>query len=619
MTRLIVVTLCGLSVWGQSRGTPDCTFQVNPNEYLTREARIRREVFDSVSKFAPRAAGKARATVDASTLPRRNFIDEYIFDSLQERGIPAAALSSDEEFLRRVTLDLTGRIPAPADIRAFVASTDEDKRDKVIEKLIASEEFTDKWTMWLGDLLKNNSFPSNFDRQQEGRNAYHLYMRQSIAEDKSLKTFVYDLITGYGNSFEARFGNSNFPIASKTPMGPIQDTYDTMVAMSASTFLGLGEMDCLLCHNGRGHLEQVNVWGSKLTRLEAWKMSAFFTRLSMPQRNVPSTDPYYRSFDVSDVASGSYALNTNWGNRPDRRAIGNVSSVTPEYIGTGATPKDGNWRVAFAQMLVNDRMFARNFANRIWKELFNLALVEPMDSLDPARLDPENPPEEPWTLQATHPKLLEQTASFLKAYDFNLRGFVKSLVQSTAYQLSARYDGEWKYEYVTSFARHYPRRLMAEEVHDAITKSTGVGGSYTVLGFKAPLTWAMQLPEPAEPRSNGTVATFLNLFLRGNRDSQPRSTSLSILQQMNMMNDSLVMNRVRVGTSPTLTAISKLSTNGEVVEELSLLLLSRMPTEQERATSVEYLAKAKDATERNTFIEDLAWALMNKPEFIFSY
>ncbi|MBL8234907.1 MAG: DUF1553 domain-containing protein, partial [Bryobacterales bacterium] len=262
---------------------------------------------------------------------------------------------------------------------------------------------------------------------------------------------------------------------------------------------------------------------------------------------------------------------------------------------------------------------SRNFANRIWKEIFNLALVEPVDSLDPARLDPDNPPDAPWALQATHPRLLVKLADFLKDYDYNLRGFVRALVQSTAYQLSSRYDGEWKYEYVSSFARHYPRRMMAEEVHDAIVKATGVTPVYTVTGFTLPLNWAMQLPEPAEPRSNGAVATFLNHFLRGNRDSQPRSNSLSILQQMNLMNDAFVLNRVRVNTSPTITAASRLGTNEEVVDELSLLILSRTPTEKERKSGVEFLAKARDANERNAFIEDLAWALMNKPEFIFSY
>lgn len=612
---LSLVLMCGISSSGKAA---DCSFRRDPDEYLTRQLRIHRQTMETVSKYAPRAASGVR-NVDPWSVPRREFIDTYIFDRLAERGIEAAPTAGDEEFLRRVTLDLTGRIPSPADIRAFVENGDEDKRDKVIDKLLASEEFLDKWTLWWADMLKNTAFPSNFDRQQGGVKAYHSYIRESLKVDQSIKDFVFQMLISTGNTFDNFSGGTNFPISSKTPMGPIQDTYDTMLAFSAGTFLGLGEMDCLLCHSGRGHLEQVNLWASKKTRVEAWRMAAFFSRLNMPQRNVPGTDFYWRSFDVSDRTTGTYDLNTNWGNRPDRNPLGTVRNLTPEYIDTGATPADNNWRQAFAENMVKDRMFARNFANRIWKEMFNLALVEPMESLDPARLDPENPPPAPWTLQATHPELLEQMAAYLKAYDYNLRGVLRTIAQSSAYQRSSRYEGEWKYDYITSFARHYPRRLMAEEVHDAIAKATGVPGAYTVKFFDQPLQWAMQLPEPAEPRSNGAVATFLNLFLRGNRDSQPRSSSLSILQMMNLMNDQFVLNRVRLTASPTLQAVARITDDDAAIDELNLLTLGRYPTDSERKTSAQYLAKAKDASERNQFLEDLMWALLNKPEFLFSY
>ncbi len=617
MRRLWLVLAAVLPCLAQS--SADCTFQANPNEYMQRQARARRAAFDAASKYSPRAAA-ADLTADPRSIPRRNFIDEALFDAMAAKGIRSAPLASDEEFYRRVSLDLTGRIPTPFDVLAFMGDGDPNKRDKLIEKMLASEEFADKWTMWFGDLLKNNSFPSNFDRQQNGRNAFHRYIRDSLMADKSLRDFAFEMVTTSGNHFDLPAAATNFPIASKTPMGPIQDTYDTMLAMTSATFLGLDEMDCLLCHNGRGHLEQVNVWGSRLTRAEAWRAAAHFSRLNMPQRNLPEGNPYWRSFDVSDRATGTYDLNTNWGNRPDRNPVGTTRNLTPEYLGTRATPANGaNWRVAFAESMVKDPMFARNFANRLWKEMFNLALVEPVDSLDPARLDPSNPPPDPWTLQASHPELFLKLAEFLKDYDYNLRGFIRTIAQSSAYQLSSRYGGEFKYEYVPFFARHYPRRLMAEEVHDAIAKATGIPGTYVVQGFSTPMSWAMQLPEPAEPRTNGAVATFLNFFLRGNRDSQPRSSSLSILQEMYLMNDTFVLNRLRMASSPTLQAASRRPTPEETVEDLSLLFLSRKPTDDEQKKMLEYLGKAKDAAERNTFIEDLGWVLINKPEFLFSY
>lgn len=604
--------------FAQAQAAADCTFLRDPDDFTARQARAWRETFNLTVKPQWRASGAAH-NVHPSTLPRRDFIDDIIFDKLIERNLMAAPIATDEEFLRRVSLDLTGRIPSPEEIRKFVADTDPDKRDKLIDKLLASEAFIDKWTMWLGDLLKNTSFPSNFDRQQDGRNAYYFWLRGALERDMSLKDLAKELVTATGNHYDVSTGTANYPIASKTPMGPIQDTYDTMLAMTASTFLGLGEMDCLLCHNGRGHLEQVNLWGSRVTRLEAWRMAAFFSRLNMPKRNVPNTDFYYNSFDVSDRTTGGYDLNTNYGNRPNREPVNGVRTLTPEYLGTGAIPSDGDWRGAFARFMVEDPMFARNMANRLWKEIFNVALVEPVDGLDPARLDPKNPPPAPWKLQATHPELLERLAAHLRDYDFNLRGFLRTLVQSTAYQLSSRYAGEWRYEYMDSFARHYPRRLMAEEIHDAIAKATELPGAYTVRGFPNPIAWAMQLPEPAEPRSNGAVATFLNYFLRGNRDSQPRSSSLSILQQMNLMNDAFVLNRIRITASPALRAVAALGDNDQIVEELSLRFLSRKPTPEERRVALVHLEKADTESARNAAIEDLAWVYINKPEFLFSY
>ena len=135
------------------------------------------------------------------------------------------------------------------------------------------------------------------------------------------------------------------------------------------------------------------------------RMAAHFARLNMPGRNVPSTDNLFQSFDISDRVTGTYDLSTTTGNRPPRVAPGGpgTQNVTPEYRETLAKPRDGNWRAAFAESLIQDPMFATNFVNRFWREFFGMGLVEPYDMLDPLRLDPGNPPPAPWTLQATHP------------------------------------------------------------------------------------------------------------------------------------------------------------------------------------------------------------------------
>ncbi|MSV28685.1 MAG: DUF1553 domain-containing protein [Bryobacterales bacterium] len=598
----------------------DCAFQVNPGEFLTRQSRLRQDVFSRTAKVS---ASLPRAAAAPLEVPRRNFIDNAIFDRLAAANIPSARLSTDEEFMRRVSLDLTGRLPAPAEIRAFLADNSSTRRDALIGRLLDSPEFTDRWTMWLGDLLQNVAFPSNFDRQYDGRNAFYKWIRANVAAKVPLRDIASMAVTATGNSYSEDFGSANYPLNAITPMGPVQDSFDTMLGKTASAFLGLSYYDCLLCHDGRGHLDQVSLWGSRTPRAEAQRMAAFFSRMRFPKRNVPANNPLYNSFDVGDQPTGAYDLNTTYGNRPDRKPVGTSTSLTPEYRpltpdGTRQLPPNGNWREAFAQFMVRDPLFAVNFANRIWKEFFGLALADPVDGLDPWRLDPANPPAAPWTLQATHPELLRDLAILMAGSDYNLREFIRWIVESSAYQLSSRYEGDWKYDYLTLFARHYPRRLEGEEVHDAVVKASGVPAAYNMTRLD-PVPWAMQLSEPAEPRSNGAVATFINAFFRGNRDTFPRSQNGSILQQMSLMNDTFVLNRIRLTASPTLQAAAKLEDNSAVIDELFLLFLSRMPSETERARALVPLAATKTPAERNAAIEDLAWVCVNKVDFLFSY
>jgi len=603
----------------------NCTWIAAPGEVQTRGLRARREAFERTLEFA-RSMPKTRAakTVPASELPVRNFIDEEIFARLQAEGVPAAPLAGDEEFLRRVTLDLTGRIPSAAEIRAFVADADPDKRDKAIERLLGSEEFIDKWSLWLGDLFQNAAFAQNRSQQINGRNAFYRWIRNALVEDKSWRDIATEIITASGNNFDAGTAGTNFLIRGFAPMGPAQDTYDLLLVKTATTFLGMGHYDCLLCHNGKYHLDMVSAWGAKVTRLEAQQMAAHFARLTMAARRAATTDYYYRSFDVSERANGFYVLNTNAGNRPNRAPAlidgRTVTNLAPAW--RDGKPASGNWRESFVRSMIEDPMFARNYANRLWKAMFNLALAEPVDGLDPARLDPRADPPEGWTYQASHPWLLEKLAEYARSTDFHLKDMLRLMAQSTAYQLSSQYDGEWDMTKAPLFARRIPRRLHAEEIHDAIVKATQLPQPYMVQGFAEPFVWAVQLPDTSEPRSNGTARAFLDAFSRGNRDTLPRTQDGSILMSLNLMNSPFTNNRARAtGTSasPYLAALARGGSNEEIVEDMFLTFLSRRPTEYERGVAVKALEKASSAQGRATALEDLAWALMNKIDFLFSY
>lgn len=603
----------------------NCTWIAGPEEVQTRGLRARREAYERTLAFA-RALPRTRAarTVPASQLPRRNFIDEEIFARLEAEGVPAAPLSTDEEFLRRVTLDLTGRIPSPADIRAFVADTDPDKRNKWIDRLLASEEFIDKWTLWLGDLFQNAATAQNRSQQINGRNAFYRWIRNALKEDKSWRDIATEIITASGNNYDAGTAGTNFLIRGFAPMGPAQDTYDLLLVKTASTFLGLGHYDCLLCHNGKYHLDMVSAWGTKVTRLEAQQMAAHFARLSMTARRTEATDYYYQSYDVTERANGFYVLNTNAGNRPNRAPAlidgRTVTNLTPVY--RDGRPASGNWRESLVRSMIQDPMFARNYANRLWKAMFGLALAEPVDGLDPARLDPRVDPPEGWTYQASHPWLLEKLAEYARATDFHLREMLRLIAQSTAYQLSSRYDGDWDMTRAQLFARRIPRRLDAEEIHDAIVKATQLPQPYTVQGFSEPFLWAVQLPDTSEPRSNGTARAFLDAFHRGNRDTLQRNQDGSILMWLTLMNSPFTNSRARAagnGASPWLAGLARSGSNEQIVEEMFLAFLSRRPTETERGVALKALEKAATPQARATAVEDLAWALMNKIDFLFSY
>src|SRR5579864_6772062 len=340
----------------------NCTFQASPDRFLSAQGRIREQVSQAAQRFQKSVAALgAKPAAATAPLARRNFIDDEIFNKLASAKVQPAQLTTDEEFFRRINLDLTGRIPSPDDVRAFKASTDPGKRDAAIEQLLNSPAFNDKWTMWLGDLLQNNAGQATaaVNRQILGRNAFYGYIFWSVAGWKPLNLIAFESISGAGENYDLATGASNFILGGSVTGGPAQDSYDGMLVRSATSFLGMGHYDCVLCHNGRGHLDQISLWGSQTTRMDAESMAAFFARARLNRYPTADTSEYYyNSMVVTDaITTAGYDLNTNYGNRPNRVPYGTTKTLTPVYQYTGATPTDQNWRNAFAMLLIGDPMF----------------------------------------------------------------------------------------------------------------------------------------------------------------------------------------------------------------------------------------------------------------------
>ena len=600
----------------------DCVFLSNPDEFMMNTERLRKSTSDLTTRISMHIYNPdAAQTLNAATVPRKNFIDDAIFNRMAAAGIQSAPIASDVEFLRRVTLDLTGRIPSGGDVVAFMFDTNPSKRDAKIDALIGSPEFVDKWAMFFSDLYKVNAQSTSINRDVYGRDAFYLYVKDAISRNKPYDQMAVELIEATGDSFAQ--GQVNWPLGNVVAMGPAQDTYDGQAVNLASMFLGINVVDCLLCHDGARHLDQVNLWGSKQLRQNMWGLSAYFARTRMQrQLDVPATQQQAAKYKyiVTEGPNGEYQLNTTSGNRVKRQPSNGISLIPPKnpFTGSSGIGAGEDRRQAIARQVTGDLQFSRAIVNYIWQKFMVEAFVSPANTFDLARLDPTNPPPAPWTLQPTNPELLDALARWFQANRHDVRALMSLIAKSTAYQLSATYPGNWDVSYVPYYARKYVRRLDAEEIHDAITKATAIQGNYTLQGSNLPpVQWAMQFPDTREPRSNGAVATFLNAFGRGDRDTTFRRSDGSILQALNMLNSSFLQTRIHQNNqgSHVATLLSATNDTGTIIWDLFLNTLSRGPADQEVSV---FLPMFQQLGNR-TAAENLQWVLLNKLDFLFNY
>ena len=560
--------------------------------------------------------------------PRPGSIDAYLYADMQARGVPPAELTSDWEFIRRVTLDLTGRIPTSSRVLSFVADTGADKRAKLVDELLASPEWVDKWTLYFGDLYQNTvqRRSTALNRFPQGRNAFYKWIRDSLVENKPYDRIATEMITATGdNSFTQ--GELNWILNGYITGGPQQDTVDSMASNVSEVFLGISHMNCLLCHNGRGHLDQLSLWGSYTTRYQAWDFASFLSRTSFRRVNYDPNNRNNYYWSVLDNVNHDYQLGTTNGNRPARTitapcVAGRTCYVPPIYIFTNARPNPGeNYRTALSRMITSDPQFSRAIVNYLWAQFFGRGIVDPPNQFDPDRLDPDRPPDAPWSLQPSNARLLNALAQRFAENKFDLKNLMREITNSNAYQLSSEYKGEWNVAWEPLFARKFVRRLWGEEIHDAVVQSSGVLPTYNIRGFSdqgfPTLSFALQLPDTVNV-PGGAATTFLDHFMRGNRDDQLRRGDGSILQALSLMNDSFMMSRINAtgAQANQLLAQNLSKSNSELTRALYLGVLSRYPNDAELAAAEGAIA---GATSRAAGASSLLWSLYNSVGFIFNY
>jgi hypothetical protein len=538
-------------------------------------------------------------TAPSQSVTENNFIDRYIFGRMKRDDIPHAALASDEEFARRAWIDATGRIPDPERLQTFLASKNPDKRKLLIEELTASKEFVDRWTYYFEDLFRAGG------RMGAGLNLFHFWLREWLTLDRPYNEVVTDLLTGAGKtSFSvpsAMYYARDFVKAKDDPETPDAhdlvnqpDTVDEFTVTYAKVFLGLN-LSCISCHDGAHHLEKVNKYLTTKKRDEFYGQAAFFgkTRQIMNWENGYQANTEY----TVDDTGPDYNPKAESIVRVPRRG----GDASPRFILSGERPREGeNYRDALARIMTNHPQFRRAFVNRMWAELMGFGIVEPIDDFDLLRED-----------QATNPELLDALAEDFGKNGYSFRHVVRTIMQSSAYQLSSQFNGEWEDRYAPYHARKFVRMLSAAELHDSIALATGRPGKFSS-GTES-VGMVMQMPEPK--KADAEVQGFMKTFGQSNRDDMPKKIPPSSLQAMLLMQSRVVTDRIDSTKGGFLQGLLDTERDdNKLVDAIFVRTISRRPHPEEREVALKAIA-----ADRRKGAENLQWALLNSPEFFFNY
>ena len=313
---------------------------------------------------------------------RRNFIDKYLFDKMERDGVPHAPMSTDREFIRRVRLDLTGRIPTTHEIREFLADNSPDKRERLINRLIGSDEFVDKWAYFFMDVLRANG------KMGRAHTLFHYVLKESLAADRPYDDLVRSII--------AASAKSNYVVAAANPivrehvegkpgevahgddLSKVQqlDTHDELTILYGKVFLGIN-FSCISCHDGAAHLEKVNVYLASKKRSDFFQQAAFLGHTRYIP-HVEKAEAVMGHFAVDDLAPG---YDTKGDSMLRNKRLGGPN--TPKFVLTDELPKQGaDPREELARMLTASPQFARATVNMYWAKLMGMGIVEPYDEFD---------------------------------------------------------------------------------------------------------------------------------------------------------------------------------------------------------------------------------------------
>ena len=503
----------------------------------------------------------AHAEVFAS-LPRNNFIDEHVWAKLQRLGITPSEPCSDATFLRRATVDIIGRVPTADEARAFFADSSSNRREALVDRLLEQPEFAEHWANKWVDLLRPNPYRVGIKATLN----YDAWIREGFRQNKPWDQFVGELLTAEGSTF--RNGAVTMFRDRRTP--------DELTTISSQLFLGI-RLECAKCHQ-----HPFEVWSQE----DFYSFAAYFAKVG--RKGTGLSPPISGSEEIvftSDKGSVEHPLT---GKALEPRPL---FGEAPE-IAEGSDPRD-----ALAAWITSDEnpFFAQVMANRVWADLMGRGIVEPVDDLRAT-----NPP--------TNGPLLEALGEDFREQGYDLRRLIRRICTSYVYGLSSL-PNERNIVDTQNYSRYYRQRLRAEVLLDSLVQITGVHENFDAM---PPQSRAKEI------WSHRVESLFLDAFGRPDPNQDPpceRTTETTVVQALHLMNSENLFRKITSdeGTAAGLAESDK--SPEAIVDELYLMVYARFPQEEERRIALGVFGDEQRT--RRQAAEDLLWALVNTPEFIF--
>ena len=543
---------------------------------------MRRSLILAVA-FVAAVAGAATAETEtgifesSAAVAPESQIDKLVLARLLPLGVQPA-LCSDAVFVRRVYLDVIGTLPTAKEARQFIEDPDaKNKRRRLIDRLLQRDEFADCWAMKWGDILRIKAeFPVNL--WPNAAQAYHRYVRASLAANKPYDKFAREMLTSSGSNF--RVGPVNFyrAIQNRTPEG--------IASAVALTFMGA----------------RADKWPTN----QLAGMAAFFAQIGYkPTREwkeeVVFWDPLNSSAQTTNNApADSTLLPTNCA--PEVAVFPNGKQIK--------LPPDRDPREVFADWLITPKnpWFTRNIANRLWSWLLGRGIIQEADDIRD-----DNPP--------SNPALLAYLEKELVAGRYDPKRLYRLILNSKTYQFSSVPRSNAP-QAEANFGSYALRRLDAEVLIDAINKITGSSDLYTS-AIPEPFTY-IPTDQPAIALADGSITSpFLALFGRSARATgmeNERNNKMMPAQCLHLLNSSHIQRKLE--QSPKLKAIFDSGRKQpEIVEELYLTILSRFPTPDEVKALEDYGKPGRSGVRVKTRDDwlDITWALINSTEFLYRH